>query len=72
MSSLHLPLPANLAAERAAQAIVELINARPRSPRPEEIAAIIEKLAVPAVTTAPCPHCDSLDREYGPATKSCP
>ncbi len=61
------------AAERAAQAIVDLINARPRSPRPDEIAAIIRKLAVsePA-PPGTCPHCDDAYREYGPAIRSSP
>jgi hypothetical protein len=60
--------------EQAAQAIVELINSRPRSPRPEEIADIIKKLAA-AKPPATCSHCDlerDLDREYGPATKTLP
>jgi hypothetical protein len=60
--------------EQAAQAIVELINSRPRSPRAEEIADIIKKLAA-AKPPATCSHCDlerDLDREYGPATKTLP
>jgi len=55
-------------AEQAAQAIVELINSRPRSPRPDEIAEIIRKLAI----AQPSAHADDLDREYGPATKTAP
>jgi hypothetical protein len=55
-------------AEQAAQAIVELINSRPRSPRPDEIAEIIRKLAI----VQPSSHADDLDREYGPATKIAP
>jgi hypothetical protein len=58
-------------AEQAAQAIVDLINARPRSPRQDEIADIIKTFT----TTPPpatCGHCDALDREYGPATKTAP
>ncbi len=58
-------------AEQAAQAIVELINARPRSPRPDEIADIIKTFAT-APPPASCSHCDALDREYGPATKTMP
>jgi hypothetical protein len=60
--------------EQAAQAIVELINSRPRSPRPDEIADIIKKLAA-ARPPATCSHCDlerDLDREYGPATTPSP
>ena len=72
MNPVHLATPAHSAAEQAAKAIVELINARPRSPRPEEIAAIIEKLAMPSPVKATCPHCDGLDGEYGPAIHSCP
>jgi hypothetical protein len=59
--------------EQAAKAIVELINSRPRSPRPDEIADIIKKVAGARPPT--CSHCDlerALDREYGPATKSSP
>lgn len=72
MNPLHSATLAPSAADHAAQAIVELINARPRSPRPEEIAAIIKKLAVPSPTKATCPHCDGLDLEYGPVIHSCP
>lgn len=52
--------------EQAARAIVDLINSRPNSPRPDEIAEIIDKLAVPDVATRSCPNCTNLDREYGP------
>ena len=65
-------VPADGAAERAAQAIVELINARPRSPRPDEIAAIIRKVAVPPLAPTTCPHCDDTFREYGPAITPTP
>jgi hypothetical protein len=58
-------------AEQAAQAIVDLINARPRSPRQDEIADIIKSFATTAPSTA-CGRCDALDREYGPATKTAP
>ena len=52
-------------AERAARAIVELINSRPLSPRQDEIMAIIIKeLAVEATMPAPL-DCDGLD-QYGP------
>lgn len=64
------PASAN-GAEQAAQAIVELINARPRSPRRDEIADIIKTFAT-AEPPAACGHCDALDREYGPATKTAP
>jgi hypothetical protein len=60
--------------EQAAQAIVDLINSRPRSPRPDEIADIIKRLAA-ARPPATCAHCDlerELDREYGPASRPCP
>lgn len=72
MNLVHLA-PTDGAAERAAQAIVDLINARPRSPRPDEIAAIIRKLAVPAPAgPGTCPHCDDAYREYGPAIRPSP
>jgi hypothetical protein len=66
MKSAHAPTAAGKSAELAAEAIVELINSRPRSPRPEEIVAIINALVGPPVSAAPCPHCADLDREYGP------
>lgn len=72
MTPAHTATATRSSAAQAAQAIVELINARPRSPRPEEIAAIIEKLAMPSPVKATCPHCDGLDGEYGPAIHSCP
>jgi hypothetical protein len=50
--------------ERAAQAIVALINSRPYSPRQDEIAAIIEELAIDRAVLTPA-QCSSLD-EYGP------
>ncbi len=71
MSPMQRDPTAIRGAEQAAQAIVELINSRPRSPRPDEIADIIRKLAV-ARSPAPCSHCDGLDREYGPASKASP
>ena len=49
--------------DRAARAIVALINSRPYSPRQEEIAAIIEKLAIERTPPPPAPS--GLD-EYGP------
>jgi hypothetical protein len=61
-------------AERAARAIVELINSRPFSPRQDEIVAIIKKLAVEATMPAPgaAPPRDGLD-QYGPdLTKHAP
>ena len=71
MKPMH-SAPAGGAAEQAAQAIVELINAQPRSPRPDEIAAIIRKVAVPQAVPATCPHCDDAYREYGPAIAPTP
>ena len=71
MSPVQPDSPAIRSAEQAAQAIVELINSRPRSPRPDEIAEIIRKLAI-VPPPASCSHCDDLDREYGPATKPSP
>ena len=69
------PEPATASsAEPAAKAIVDLINSRPRSPRPDEIADILRKLAATR-PQATCSHCDlerDLDREYGPATKPSP
>lgn len=71
MTAAHShPTPAR-GADEAAQAIVELINARPRSPRRDEIADIIKTFAT-APPPAACGHCDALDREYGPATKTAP
>ena len=72
MKPVHAGIPADGAAEQAAQAIVELINAQPRSPRPDEIAAIIRKVAVPQAVPAACPHCDDAYREYGPAIRPQP
>ncbi len=69
MKPVHTAIPSNGAAEQRAQAIVELINAQPRSPRPDEIAAIIRKVAV---APANCPHCDDAYREYGPAIAPSP
>ncbi len=65
MNPAHPAAAASAPAEQAAQAIIDLINSRPRSPRPDEIAAIIRKTGT-ATAPATCPHCDSLDREYGP------
>lgn len=73
MSPVHQE-PVVASPEQAAQAIVELINSRPRSPRPDEIADIIKKLAA-ARPPATCSHCDldrDLDREYGPASTPSP
>lgn len=53
-------------AQKAAQAIVELIHSQPRSPRPDEIVPIIDALVRSTAITAFCPHCTALDREYGP------
>jgi hypothetical protein len=72
MNPVHSATATDSAAERAAQAIVELINSRPRSPRPDEIAAIIKRLALSGTATASCPHCEGLDREYGPARRRFP
>jgi hypothetical protein len=66
MKHAHAPDAADSGAERAARAIVELINSRPRSPRPDEIVAIINALVRPPAAATPCPHCAALDREYGP------
>lgn len=65
-------IPGDGAAEQAAQTIVELINAQPRSPRPDEIAAIIREAAVALAVPAACPHCDDAYREYGPAIRPQP
>ena len=73
MSPVHRE-PGVSSPEQAAQAIIDLINSRPRSPRPDEIADIIKKLAA-ARPPATCSHCDlerDLDREYAPATRSMP
>lgn len=72
MKPVHPAIQSDGAAEQAAQAIVELINAQPRSPRPDEIAAIIRKVAVPPAVPATCPHCDDAYREYGPAIRPQP
>ena len=72
MKPVHAGIPSDGAAEQAARAIVELINAQPRSPRPDEIAAIIRKVAVPQAVPATCPHCDDAYREYGPAIRPQP
>lgn len=55
-------------AERAARAIIELINSRPWSPRVDEIAAIIELTVVtPPPRTPSAPSISQeLDEEYGP------
>ena len=59
--------------EQAAQAIVELINSRPRSPRPDEIAEIIRAFTPRRIAAAPSSPCeDALDREYGPITRRVP
>lgn len=51
-------------AGQAAQAIVQLINSRPQSPRYEEIVAIIERLAVGPMRQR---DADALGLdEYGP------
>jgi hypothetical protein len=71
MTAAHAHSAPVSGAEQAAQAIVDLINARPRSPRQDEIADIIKSFAVTAPAGA-CGHCDALDREYGPATKTAP
>jgi hypothetical protein len=70
MSSVHPNAAAHNDAERAAQAIVDLINSRPRSPRADEIATIIKQLAAAQASSTPsCPHCNDPDREYGPVIK---
>lgn len=48
--------------DRAARAIVALINSRPYSPRQDEIAAIIDKLAIDRTLAPPASNLD----EYGP------
>jgi hypothetical protein len=70
MSPTQPAHPVN-SAEQAAQAIIELINSRPTSPRPDEIVEIIRQLAV-ARPSASCSHCHALDREYGPASTRSP
>lgn len=67
MKSVHAQASMGSRAEQAAQAIMDLINSRPRSPRRDEIEAIIDKLADTATGTVCCPQCAALDREYGPA-----
>lgn len=52
-------------AARAARAIVELINSRPISPRQDEIAEIIQRLALEGPKPAPARDHDGLD-QYGP------
>lgn len=66
MKSTHSPTAKSTCAESAAKAIVELINSRPRSPRQDEIVAIISSLVPPPVAAAGCPHSAALDREYVP------
>ena len=51
-------------ASKAANAIVNLINSRPQSPRYDEIKAIIEKLAASPISASDA-HTLGLD-EYGP------
>lgn len=59
--------------EQAAQAIVELINSRPRSPHQDEIAEIVRKFTPQRIAAAPCSHCEeALDREYGPVIRRVP
>lgn len=71
MSPVHLVAERTVSgAEQAAQAIAELINSKPRSPRPDEILAIIDALVRPTTATSSCPHCTALDREYGPIVHS--
>jgi hypothetical protein len=50
-------------AEKAAHAIMKLINSRPRSPSHDEIVAIIERLVTGPLQVRPAPS--GLD-EYGP------
>jgi hypothetical protein len=71
MTSLHSTTSVSNGTEQAAMAIVELINAQPRSPRPDEIVAIINSLVRSTAAAASCPQCTALDREYGPITH-CP
>jgi hypothetical protein len=66
MRSVHSATSLNSGAEEAAQAIILLINSQPRSPRPDEIIAVINKLVYTTAATMTCTHCASLDREYGP------
>jgi hypothetical protein len=52
----------------ATQAIINLINSRPVSPRHDEIAAIIERMVVarPPPEPSAMSKCRELDEEYGP------
>jgi len=54
--------PPDRAVELAAQAIVDLINSRPTSPRKDEIADIIARLA----DATPASASKRLNAEYGP------
>lgn len=73
MSPAHPETATLSGAEQAAQAIVELINSRPRSPRPDEIAEIIRRFTPRGIAAAPCSHCEQdLDREYGPVSTRVP
>jgi hypothetical protein len=55
---------------RAARAIIDLINSRPTTPGQHEIATIIERIVAQSVERVPDRHdlvdCKALDREYGP------
>ena len=60
----------NYRVKQATQAIVELINSRPRSPRPDEISAIIAEMVVEPASDPPACDCRLLDAEYGPVIQT--
>lgn len=52
-----------------ADAIVDLINKRPQSPRREEIEDLVRSMIRSNEQLGPCDRCSALDREYGQATR---
>jgi hypothetical protein len=60
----------------AAQAVVDLINSQPFSPRQSEIVAIIEMILnvrpPPSPQASALPNCKELDEEYGPIISTGP
>jgi hypothetical protein len=73
MSPAHPEAETVSGPDQAAQAIVELINSQPRSPRLDEIADIVRKFIPQRIAAAPCSHCqEALDREYGPVIRRVP
>lgn len=64
----------NRPVELAAQAIVDLINSQPQSPRQSEIAATIERIMIahtlPSPQVSTPPNCRRLDEEYGSVISS--